>query len=195
MRVGLEIFRASGGCLCGAIRYSVFGRLRPVVNCHCEQCRRFHGHFAAYTCTEREGLQLSAHEELRWYRSSKDVHRGFCSKCGSSLFWHRRGSRFVGIAAGTVDQPSDLQTIGHEYVEPLADYYQIIDALKQTPRDFGDEADMSPATAEQAPRLCAELRGCLPIGQTPRSRAGEGAGGPERARPRQPRPRGGARRL
>jgi hypothetical protein len=39
--------RATGGCLCGAVRYEVRGPLRPVVYCHCTQCRRTSGHFSA----------------------------------------------------------------------------------------------------------------------------------------------------
>ena len=40
---------ATGSCLCGAVRYEVRGPLRQVVNCHCGQCRKFHGHYGAYS--------------------------------------------------------------------------------------------------------------------------------------------------
>src|SRR4051794_29032619 len=78
-----------GGCLCGGVRYEVSGPLRPVVNCHCGQCRRTHGHFSAYTEAPRRALSLVEVSSLRWYRSSPQVRRGFCSNCGASLFWER----------------------------------------------------------------------------------------------------------
>ena len=34
---------ATGGCLCGAVRYQVHGPLRDVLICHCVECRRWHG--------------------------------------------------------------------------------------------------------------------------------------------------------
>ena len=47
-----------GGCLCGAVRYRVDGPLRPVTVCHCGQCRRTHGHAAAYTAAPKAALTL-----------------------------------------------------------------------------------------------------------------------------------------
>ena len=40
---------ATGRCLCGAVAYEVRGPLRDVLICHCEECRRWHGHMAACT--------------------------------------------------------------------------------------------------------------------------------------------------
>ena len=42
---GTQAVRAAGGCECGAVRYEVRGPLREVIDCHCGQCRRTHGHF------------------------------------------------------------------------------------------------------------------------------------------------------
>ena len=44
---------ATGGCLCGAVRYEVDRPLRDVVLCHCAMCRKAHGHIAAYTASDR----------------------------------------------------------------------------------------------------------------------------------------------
>jgi hypothetical protein len=70
MREDPPQIRATGGCLCGAVRYEVRGPLRPVVYCHCAQCRRTSGHFSAWTATRPDDLVLNESKGLRWYRSS-----------------------------------------------------------------------------------------------------------------------------
>ncbi len=67
--------RARGGCLCGAVRFELSGPLRPVVACHCGQCRRSHGHYASYTALRRDGLRMLADDGLAWYRSSETARR------------------------------------------------------------------------------------------------------------------------
>lgn len=125
--------RATGGCLCGAVRYAIHGPLREVVNCHCGQCRRFHGHYAAYSNAEWSAITLTGEDRLRWFDSSDFARRGFCGTCGSSLFWERRDSGGVSIAAGTLDEPTGLTTIRHIFVKDAGDYYRITDDLEQLP--------------------------------------------------------------
>ncbi len=126
---------ATGGCLCGGVRFEVRDSLLDVVNCHCSKCRRFHGHVGAYTATERENLILVQSETLKWFRSTTDetpnVHRGFCRNCGSSLFWDPRGQPRISIAAGAIDAPTGLATTGHVWVSQRGDYYEITDDLIQ----------------------------------------------------------------
>ncbi|MDQ7071565.1 MAG: hypothetical protein Q9M48_12655 [Rhodobacterales bacterium] len=38
-----------GGCNCGRVTYRVRGPLRPVIACHCSQCRKASGYFVAAT--------------------------------------------------------------------------------------------------------------------------------------------------
>jgi len=124
---------AAGGCLCGAVRYEVRGPLRPVVNCHCGQCRRFHGHYGAYSNAAAKDLSVTGYRNLKWYRSSSFARRGFCKECGSSLFWERLRSGNIGIAAGTIDAPTKLRTIRHIFVRDMSDYYRISDKLERMP--------------------------------------------------------------
>ncbi len=131
---------ATGGCLCGDVRFEVHDRLLDVVNCHCSKCRRFHGHVGAYTATDRENLVLVRSETLKWFRSTTDetphVHRGFCGNCGSSLFWDPRGKPRISIAAGAMDAPTGLATTGHVWVSQKGDYYGISDDLIQHDERF-----------------------------------------------------------
>ena len=126
---------ATGGCLCGAVRYEIRGKLRGIVNCHCSKCRRFHGNFGAYTSIKFEDLNLIDQKTLKWFRSVTDetpnVHRGFCSECGSSLFWHPRDQDRIAVAAGSLDEPTHQQTIGHVWTSQISDYYLIYDEFPQ----------------------------------------------------------------
>jgi len=118
----------TGGCLCGAVRYAVRGRLRDVVNCHCSRCRRTHGHVGAYTEAAWADLDLVEQGGLAWYVAD-ERERGFCGDCGASLFWRRVGGERVSIAAGTLDGPTGLRTAAHIFVDSKGDYYDIADDL------------------------------------------------------------------
>jgi len=128
-----------GGCLCGAVRYQVRGPMRPVVNCHCGQCRRFHGHYGAYTGADWNAVTLKDSGALRWYRSSEHARRGFCGTCGASLFWDKDGRGFLAIAAGSLDQPTGLRTVRHIFTADRGDYYEITDGLEQLPASMLSE--------------------------------------------------------
>lgn len=119
---------ATGRCLCGGVRYEVRGPLRDVLICHCEECRRWHGHVGASTAARREDLVLLDDGGLRWIASPQsDAHarRGFCAACGSSLFWDAPARETISIAAGTLDGQTGLSVAGHCYVSQQADYYEM----------------------------------------------------------------------
>lgn len=125
--------RLSGGCLCGQVRYRVVGHCRHIINCHCDNCRRTHGHVAAYTSVDKNDLVLLVRESLKWYHDeSPNTYRGFCGNCGASLFWDAADSSHkLCVAAGTLDCGHGLKTIGHIYVSEAGEYYQIEDKLPQ----------------------------------------------------------------
>lgn len=112
----------SGGCLCGAVSYRVTGPLRPVIACHCTQCRKTSGHHVAATSAARADIAVSG--EVTWYVSSDSARRGFCPVCGSNLFWDGAGAN-LSIFAGTLDIPTGLQIAGHIYCADKGDYYTI----------------------------------------------------------------------
>jgi hypothetical protein len=113
-----------GGCLCGSVSYVANGQLRSVVACHCNQCRKTSGHYAAATQVETDRLQIAG-KSLTWFRSSQKAERGFCATCGSNLFWRETGSPFISIFAGTIDGPTGLKMERQLYVESAGDYYEV----------------------------------------------------------------------
>ena len=127
MVVGNERPRATGSCLCGSVRYNVRGSLRDVLICHCPFCQRMNTHVGAYTACAVADLEIVNSRTLRWYRSSPGARRGFCSKCGSALFWEPTPVTHISISAGSVNQPTGLKIKEHIFLAQKGDYYEIPD--------------------------------------------------------------------
>lgn len=118
----------TGSCLCQAVTFRVTGPLRPVIACHCQQCRKTSGHHVAATSAARDAVDISG--EVMWYASSDQARRGFCPVCGSNLFWDGPGEN-LSIFAGSLDAPTGLAVAGHIFCADKGDYYEINDAVPQ----------------------------------------------------------------
>ncbi len=119
----------TGGCLCGGVRYRISGPLRPIIYCHCGQCRRTSGHFVAATAAAEDALEIVADESLAWFASSERAQRGFCRHCGSSLFWRPEDGSHISIMAGTLDNSDGLAPVEHIHVGDKGAYYELTDDL------------------------------------------------------------------
>ena len=119
----------SASCLCKGIVMTINGEFRPVVNCHCIQCTKTHGNYAAYTSVLEENISYKSKSTLKWFVSSAKAKRGFCKKCGASVFFKRLGSRAISISAGLFKNPTKLKTSSHIYTHNKRDYYKISDSL------------------------------------------------------------------
>jgi len=124
----------AGGCLCGAVRFTVAGALPAPNACHCTQCRKQSGHFWASVDLAQSDVEISGNEAITWYQSSAKVRRGFCSKCGSFLFWNPLEAASIAIAMGAFDGASDTRLSLHIFTAQKGDYYDITDGLPQNDR-------------------------------------------------------------
>ncbi|QBY01557.1 GFA family protein [Rhodophyticola sp. CCM32] len=125
----------AGSCLCGAVRYTVADLLRPVIACHCQQCRKTSGHHVAATSAPREAVEIKG--AVTWYASSATARRGFCGICGSNLFWDGPGSN-LSIFAGTLDGDPGVRLTGHIFCADKGAYYEILDGLPCADADDPD---------------------------------------------------------
>ncbi|MEP2640837.1 GFA family protein [Roseobacter sp.] len=122
----------TGSCLCGGVTYTLSGVLRNSVACHCEQCRKTSGHYVSATQVGPEQLAITNDTTLTWYQSSPGASRGFCNRCGSSLFWrHVDDNGAVSVMSGTLDGVTGITTEKHIFVADKGDYYDIADGRPQ----------------------------------------------------------------
>ena len=120
-----------GSCLCGAVTFEVEGELHPPDACHCRQCRKQSGHYFASTDVPRGAVTVLGGDKVTWFRSSEKVRRGFCSICGSALFWDPIEKDWTGLSMGAFDGPTGTRLRIHIFVADKGDYYDIADGLPQ----------------------------------------------------------------
>jgi len=124
----------TGRCNCGAVRFRTRGALREVVACHCSQCRRQSGLYFAATNVADDNIEISGEANITWYRASEVARRGFCTTCGSALFWKHQDDPFISVLAGSFDQPTGLKLTSHIFCADKGDFYEITDGLPQYPK-------------------------------------------------------------
>ena len=109
-----------GGCICGAVKFTVTGLPERVTVCHCAWCQRRTGtafgtevvfltENVSFTSTSMSTYRHHSDESGRWV----DVH--FCTACGTNLGLTvevRDGIR--SIPAGAFDDPEWVDETGAE---------------------------------------------------------------------------------
>ena len=125
-----------GGCLCGAIRYRVTGKLRLMAYCHCKQCQRSSG--SAFGCNASVRLSqfslLAGEDHVQEFESSPGTFRAFCARCGSPLFKRVESDpQTRRIRLGGLDGDTEQRPFGHFWTDSKAAWYPISDDLPQFP--------------------------------------------------------------
>ena len=118
----------SGGCLCGAVRFEVPVPEAKFTVCHCGMCRRWSaGPFFAVHCPGQ--ADFSSDAGLTWYRGSKWAERGFCGRCGTSLFWRLADdpTAMLVVSAEAFDDADDLRLDRHIYTDAQPARYAFAD--------------------------------------------------------------------
>jgi len=84
-----------------------------------------HGNYSAYTNAQEKDVIFLKRRTLKWFRSSKKAKRGFCKKCGASIFFKFIGNDTISISAGMFNNPTKLKTKMNIFVKGKLDYYKL----------------------------------------------------------------------
>jgi hypothetical protein len=115
-------------CLCGGAAFDLPGPAGPVTACHCLQCRKLSGHYAASFDADEAQLDWRDRATLAEYETSGNGRRGFCTRCGSSLYFRAADGAFS-VEAGAVDGPTGGRLAEHIFTASRGRYYDIDDGL------------------------------------------------------------------
>jgi hypothetical protein len=114
----------TGGCLCGAVRYTVRGEPTHVGRCHCADCRKESGSaFSVYAQWPREAFELSG--EIATFDG-----RSFCPRCGSRLVC--LDDAVVEVRIGSLDDaPFELRPEAEIWVKRREPWLGPVDGASQ----------------------------------------------------------------
>lgn len=130
-----DAYRLSGGCHCGAVRYTMLEPPPGVQHCHCESCRKVSGCFyQTGGVVRREKVIIDGKANLARYKYTESYERQFCRTCGCGLFGYDQDDEihfYVHLPKldGGVDprHPKDMES--HTYMEERAEWEFVSDRI------------------------------------------------------------------
>ncbi|MEX5442069.1 GFA family protein [Acinetobacter schindleri] len=109
-------------CLCGATQFEVQLRNHEVAACHCSMCRRQTS--GPLMAIDIEEIHFVDQQYLSVFNSSEWAERGFCSVCGTFIFWRTKDHSFANINVFTLEElPEDLDFNLEIYVDHQPAFY------------------------------------------------------------------------
>ena len=100
--------KITGGCQCGAVRFTASAPPSDVHYCHCGMCRRWAGG-SPFFAVRTKSVTFSGEENITRFDSSEWAQRGFCSKCGTALFWYLKPKSAYAMSVGAFDDPTPFE--------------------------------------------------------------------------------------
>ena len=145
-------FEATGGCLCGSVRFRVTAEPFAAYYCHCTKCQKMTGGpFLTAANVPFEAL-IFTEGEPEAYESSPGFVRLFCNKCGSGLSYRAKDNpKLASFRLGCLDDPSAIKPQFHIFTSTQVSWCNVVDDL--------------PKHREGAPELAkiwAEMEGWRP---------------------------------
>ena len=112
----------SGGCLCGAVRFTATPSDRDVGACHCSMCRRWSaGPFLVRDCGTTLKVENTAN--LGAYRSSDWAERAFCKQCGTPLYYRLIEQNHYFVSAEAFDDIDGYAFTSQIFIDEKPNYY------------------------------------------------------------------------
>jgi hypothetical protein len=129
----------TGGCLCGAIRYTISAPITALRACNCRNCQKASGTGASVNAVVPTDAFRITQGTPKHYadsatQSGRTLSRYFCGECGSPIYGERNPKPgFVVVRAGTFDDSSGLKIATHIWTASARPWSHIDPACEQHP--------------------------------------------------------------
>ena len=130
----------SGGCLCGAVRYSVTDPPAKIIACHCTHCQKTSGAGCSHNVAVKAAQFRLTQGTPKRYDDRADsgniLYRFFCGDCGSPLYSQRSATPDIMVVkAGTLDDSGSMQVAMNIWTRSARPWMSIDPALDQYPQN------------------------------------------------------------
>ena len=119
-----------GQCLCGKVDITAQNPSNSVGACHCRMCRRWGGGpFMEIDCGV--DVQFGGSDYISVFDSSDWAERGFCSNCGTHLFYRLKGSGQHMVPVGLFEESENLAFDMQVFIDEKPEYYSFSEKTKK----------------------------------------------------------------
>jgi hypothetical protein len=119
-----------GGCLCGAVRYTVTKAPLDSGYCHCRMCQKSSGAPLQASAEFPVDAFAITNGAPKAYRSSLGAVRHFCPDCGSQLtFRAAQNPTYISVNLPTLDHPEAIVPRKHIWCSSRLPWFEVADDL------------------------------------------------------------------
>ena len=112
--------KSKAQCLCGAVTMNVGSLERSFTACHCDMCKRWGGIWVAAECND---VEITGSDSICVYDSSEWAERGFCSVCGTHIFYKGKSEDKYFVPVGLFPSTEPFKFTRQIFVDRKPDYY------------------------------------------------------------------------
>ena len=129
----------TGGCLCGAIRYTVDADIKDLRACHCTNCQKASGAGGSVNAVlPTAAIRITKGTPKRYAGiadSGRTLYRFFCADCGSPIaYGSERRPEIIDLFLGTLDEPGAVKPWCHVQVAEQVSWFEVLDDLPRFER-------------------------------------------------------------
>ncbi len=118
----------SGKCFCGQLKFHYTPPSAYIAHCHCGDCRQAHGAgFITWVGIDSKQFHLDDDSTLKWFGEVETGRRGFCSECGTTLFFE--SSLWPGqmaVTRASLPEEIDREPSQHGFYDLRANWIPVI---------------------------------------------------------------------
>lgn len=128
----------TGGCACGAIRFTITAPFIGTGACHCTDCQKASGGGANYVALTPKGALEVTKGAPKSYattgESGGQAVRFFCGDCGTPLWSEPSAMPFMPVKFGALDDAADLTPQMHIYASSAPAWHNIPEGATAFPK-------------------------------------------------------------
>lgn len=124
----------TASCLCGSVKFIV-EKVSPKFSvCHCDSCRTWGGgpFFAVQCGTD---VKIEGSEHVKMYKSSSWASRGFCSNCGTHLFYKLKKTGEYNMPLGLFPNLKNMTMDVQYFSDKRPGYYHFSNKTKEMTKE------------------------------------------------------------
>ncbi len=130
----------TGGCLCGAVRYTVSQPLEKIIACHCTHCQKASGAGASHNALLPTSAVTFTSGTPKLFRDTAEsgniLKRYFCGDCGSPLYSQREKlPEMMVLKIGTLDSPPPMKLVMNIWTRSARPWMHIDPATECHPQN------------------------------------------------------------